>query len=239
MNGYEFKAAADGKAVLYVYESIGEDFFGEGLTAKTFADDLKKIGNVKELNIRINSIGGNVFEARAMASLLKDHKAKKIVDIDGICASAATYIACTGHTVRIAADGMYMVHPPAGFVMGTATDMRKTASILDTVQAGMVEIYSKRTGKDADAIAAMIHEETWMTAEQTVENGFADSIAEPMKLAAKADLSKYPNHKLPFTIPDAVKDKVILLDKPETPILDALKERVARMNVKLEMAAVR
>jgi ATP-dependent Clp protease protease subunit len=222
-------------ATIYVYEAIGEDWMGEGLTAKTFADDVSKIGNVKEINVRINSPGGNVWDARAMASTLRSHKAKKIVDIDGICASAATYLACVGDRVNIAADGVYMVHPPSGFSVGTANEMRKAADMLDVIQRGMVEIYTNRTRKTSLEIETWINAETWMDAQQAVANGFADATTEARRMTAKADLSKYHDKKLPFTIPDQFKSKIQIVDNAAKAESDALREQLARNRQKLVM----
>lgn len=222
-------------ATIYIYEPIGEDWMGEGLTAKAFAEDVTKIGNVKEINLRINSPGGNVWDARAMASTLRSHKAKKVVDIDGICASAATYLACVGDRVNIASDGVYMVHPPAGFSVGTAAEMRKTADMLDVIQRGMVEIYMNRTRKSALEIETWINAETWMTAQQAVDNGFADATTDARRMTAKADLSKFHNGKLPFTIPDEFKSKIQIIDAAAKAESDALREQLARNRSKLAM----
>jgi ATP-dependent Clp protease protease subunit len=211
MNGFEFKNAKDGKATLYVYENIGESWFSEDpLTAKRFSDELKALGSVKEINVRINSVGGSVFDARAMASQLRDHPAKIVVDIDGVCASAATYIACVGSECRIAPDGVYMVHLPSGICVGTADEMRKSADALDVILNGMMEVYTSRTKKPAKEIRSLVDAETWMTPEQALEHGFVDKISEnPMRLAASAERSKFANMTLPFrNLPDSLKERV-------------------------------
>lgn len=236
MNGYEIKNATDKSATIYIYEQIGEDWMGDGLTAKAFAEDLKKLGNVKELNIRINSVGGSVFEARAMASQLRDHPARKIVDIDGVCASAATYLACAGNEVRIAEDGVYMIHPPQGFAMGAAVDMRKTAEILDTIETGMVTIYARRTGKEEKEIAKLIEAETWMDATAAKEMGFVDSVSEPRKMTAKLDLAKTPGNRMPFRkMPDSAKPRIEVANAGKTPGLDTARDAAARMGMRLAM----
>lgn len=242
MNGFEIKNAKGGKATIYVYQDIGEDWFSEdGLTARRFADELKALGDVLEINVRINSPGGSVFDARAMASLLRGHPARVEVDIDGICASAATYIACVGETCRIAEDGIYMIHPPLGVCVGSATEMEKTAEMLDVIQNGMVEIYSKRSGRDAKEIGKLIDAETWMDAEQAVELGFCDSISATRQMSATADARKLPRGRLPFRkMPEKVKDRIKLehVGKPSRPAYDAARERLAAMNREISMAAV-
>src|SRR6185369_13034984 len=90
-SGYRMLAKGKDNAEIYLYGVIGGDWFGEGVTAKQFADDLKKLGNVKTIDLRINSEGGSVFDGKAMYSLLNEHPAKVVTHIDGLAASAASF----------------------------------------------------------------------------------------------------------------------------------------------------
>jgi ATP-dependent Clp protease protease subunit len=213
---YRFENAA-GTPRLYIYEDIGESWFAEDpLTSKRFAEDLEALGKVKEINVRINSPGGSVFDARAMASLLRDHPARIVVDIDGVCASAATYIACMGDECRIAEDGVYMIHNPNGICVGEAADMLKTAEALNVVREGMVGMYARRTKQKPEKIGELLDAETWMTAQEAKEYGFVDSVTDqPMKLAASVNRAKLSNMTLPYKIPDAMKDHVKVAGETE------------------------
>lgn len=197
MKTYELNAKGD-TATLYVYDIIGEDFFSDdALTAKRFADDLAAIGKVKEINVRINSPGGSIFDARAMASLLKAHPANIVVDIDGICASAATYIALAGDERRMAFDGTFMVHKPAGMMFGTADDMRKEAEVLDKLEEAIVATYVDATGRDVKEISKLVQNETWMSGEEALNLGFVHELTGQKAMQPSVNLAGMPYQNVP------------------------------------------
>ncbi len=184
-NGYRVVAnKASNSAEIYVYGVIGGDWFGEGVTAKQFADDLKALGNVKTIDLRINSEGGSVFDGKAMYSLLNEHKAKIIVHVDGLAASAASFLAMAGDEIEIAEGGFVMIHNAYMIAMGDAREMRRSADMLDTVNNTIIDVYAARTKGDRKAIATMMDDETWMTGAEAVKNGFADRMVENLKVAA-------------------------------------------------------
>jgi len=190
--------AAD-RAEIYLYGVIGGDWFGDGVTAKQFADDLKALGSVKTIDLRINSEGGSVFDGKAMYSLLVEHKAKVITHIDGLAASAASFIAMAGDEIEIAEGGFVMIHNAWLFAMGDARELRRTADLLDTVNKTILDVYVGRTKGDAAAIARMMDAETWMTSAEAVANGFADRMVDNLKVAASV---KHPERfsKLPAAL---------------------------------------
>lgn len=167
------KATGKKKGEIYVYEQIGEGWFG-GITAKSFQKSMEEIKNVEELAIYINSPGGNVFDGVAIYNMIKRHEAKsKKVYIDGIAASIASIIALAGNERIIASNGMFMIHDPWGFAMGRAEDMRKQAESLDKVRGVLLQTYVDRTtAKEAD-LDKWMSEETWMDADEALERGFA------------------------------------------------------------------
>jgi ATP-dependent Clp protease protease subunit len=184
-SGYRVVAnKANDSAEIYVYGVIGGDWFGEGVTAKQFADDLKALGNVKTIDMRINSEGGSVFDGKAMYSLLNEHKAKKIVHIDGLAASAASFLAMAGDEIEIAEGAFVMIHNAYTIAMGDARELRRSAEMLDTVNNTIIDVYAARTKGDRKKIAQMMDDETWMTGAEAVENGFADRMVENLKVAA-------------------------------------------------------
>ena len=118
---YQINAKQDHAEIL-LYEEIGETFFGEGVSAKDFVLELQKL-SVKNIDLRINSLGGNVFDGFAIHNALKSHKAKITVFIDGIAASIASVIAMSGDVVKMPENAMMMVHDPLSCSLGTAALM--------------------------------------------------------------------------------------------------------------------
>lgn len=176
--------AAANAADLYIYGSIGGDWMGEGITARQFADDLKKIGAVATLNVRINSEGGSVFDGRTMHTLLTDHKARKVVHVDGLAASAASFLAMAGDEIQIARGAFMMVHNSAIVTFGGADDLRRTADLLDSVNATIRDTYVARSGATAEKVKAWMDAETWFTGPEAVAAGLADKVVADMKVAA-------------------------------------------------------
>ena len=177
---------------IWLYDQVGEGFFG-GMSAKTFNDELNKLGKVDTINLRINSPGGSVFDGVAIYNTLKRHPARLEVDVDGIAASIASVIAMAGDEIRMAANAMLMVHNPMGFSMGGSDEMRKTADLLDQIKGTIVDTYAKRTGEIDGVISQMMDDETWMTAAQAVQLGFADVVTDEQRIAASYnfDFSKF------------------------------------------------
>lgn len=197
-NWYSITAKADKTAEILIYEQIGEDFFGDGVSAKGFATELKALGDLDEITVRINSPGGDVFDGNAIFNILRAHKAKIIVAIDGIAASIASVIAMAGDKIIMPENAMMMIHDPSGFAMGTADEMRKMSDALDKIKTSLVAAYSGKANIDDAQIIDMMTDETWLTAAEAVEMGFADEVAEPVRLAANFDLSmfKHPPQNL-------------------------------------------
>lgn len=179
---YSVKAKADAGEIC-LYDIIGAGWFG-GISATQFAVDLKALGPVKTIDLRINSDGGDVFEGRAIAARLNEHSARIVVHVDGLAASIASIIAMTGDEIRMA-DGSYMmIHNAAGGCLGGAEDMERMAGLLRSVDGTLVDTYVAHTGNTAAAVQAWMEAETWFTAKEAVANGFADIVDEPVKAAA-------------------------------------------------------
>jgi ATP-dependent Clp endopeptidase proteolytic subunit ClpP len=185
---YEFRGQATG-AEIVIYDEIG----AFGIPAKAFLDELKALGPIAELTVRINSPGGSVFDGVAIYNALKRHDAAITVWIDGIAASIASMIAMAGDEIVMPENAMLMLHDPAGFVMGTAADMRAMAEALDRMKAGMVAAYRDKSGRDEPEIEALMREESWLSAEEAVALGLADRVEQPVRMAARFDLSRFRN----------------------------------------------
>lgn len=177
---YSIKAKGTGHAEILIYEEIG----GWGISARRFANDLKALGDISRIDLRIHSPGGDVFEGMAIYNLLDSHPATVDVYIDGLAASMASVIAMAGDTIYMPENAMMMVHKPWGIQGGDADEMRRYAELLDKVEDNLVSAYVKKTGKTADEIKALLKDETWMGGREAVAAGFADKITESLTAAA-------------------------------------------------------
>lgn len=185
--GYRVVAKGKDAADIYIYGIIGQDFWGDGVSAKQFATDLKGLGNaVKTINLRINSEGGDVFAGKAIYTLLQGHDAKIIVHIDGLAASAASFVAMAGDEIRIAEGAFVMIHNAWTVAMGGAEDFRRTADLLETVNSTIISVYEARTKQDPKQLKKWMDAEKWFTGPEALEHGFADKLVENVKAVASA-----------------------------------------------------
>lgn len=173
---------------MFIYDDIGPAWMGM-IDASSVMQAMKEMPQDAPMTVRINSAGGSVDEAIAIFNLLQRHKAGVHVAIDSIAASAASYIAMVGQKITIAKGGIIMIHSPWTLAMGNAVELRKTADLLDKYEDRIFSAYMERTnGKYSDdEMRQMLADETWMSADEAVEHGFADSIeniiAEPVMIA--------------------------------------------------------
>lgn len=209
---FEIRNKSATKAEIIIYEQIGESFWGGGISAKSFSEELKKLDpSVNEITVRINSPGGDVFDGIAIYNRLKQHKAKVIVCIDGLAASIASVIALAGDEIQMGEGALFMVHLPWTMAMGNRNDLENTINRLVDVEDQLVRIYKNKTGMDSTEIKKMLEQETWMDADQALDMGFVDTkVEETVPIAAavmdKAGwINKRPKMK---TQDDVVKSKV-------------------------------
>ena len=222
---YTIRARSSGTEVL-IYDEIG----AYGVTAKGFLAELGALPDDAAIDLRLNSPGGSVFDAVAIYNAIKRHVGEITVWIDGIAASAASYIAMAGDTIVMPENAFLMIHDPSGLVMGTAEDMRSTAEALDKVKGSLIQGYASKSGKPDDEIAALMAAETWLDAKDALDFGFIDRIAEPVKLAASFDVARFRN------APPEVVDAASEPDEPAIPEPQA--ERVADANTQPDLAKV-
>ena len=200
---YTIRARASGAEVL-IYDEIG----AYGVTAKGFLAELGAMANDAAIDLRLNSPGGSVFDAVAIFNALKRHSGEITVWIDGIAASAASYIAMAGDSVVMPQNAFLMIHDPSGLVVGTAEDMRSTAEALDKVKGSLIQGYAAKSGKPDGEIAALMAAETWLDAEEALALGLIDRIAEPVKLAASFDIARFRNAPAELTTAALETDEV-------------------------------
>ena len=181
--------ARDGAAEVLIYDEIG----AYGVSAKGFLAELGALPDDTAIDLRLNSPGGSVFDAVAIHNALGRHAGSVTVWIDGIAASAASYVAMAGDAIVMPENAFLMIHDPSGLVMGTAADMRDMAGTLDKIAAGMLRGYAARSGKTEDEIAALMAAETWFSAAEALDAGLATQLAEPVRIAASFDIARFRN----------------------------------------------
>jgi ATP-dependent Clp protease, protease subunit len=185
---YAIRARATGAEVA-IYDEIG----AHGVSAKGFLAELGALPDAAPIDLRLNSPGGSVFDAVAIHNALKRHEGPVTVWIDGIAASAASYVAMAGDEIVMPENAFLMIHDPAGLVVGTADDMRAMAEALDKVKGSLVAGYAAKSGRAADEIAALMTAETWFDAKDALDAGLATRIAEPVRMAARFDIARFRN----------------------------------------------
>ncbi len=198
-------------AEILIYDVIGKDFWGDGISAKEFAEEVSAL-DVGTINIRINSPGGAVFEGTSIYNSLVGHPARITVAIDGMAASIASVIAMAGDHISMAENAMMMIHDPYGLSIGTAEDHRKQADMQDKAKHIIVKTYQNHVEKDEQELSDMMSEETWMTADEALEHGFVHEVTSAMKMAASYDKRILKNYA---HVPDGLMDVVSIKPEPK------------------------
>lgn len=168
---YNLKAAADKTPVLSIFDDIG----AYGVSAKSFLNDLRTVTTDE---------GGCGNKARLAAMCLRAWpsttacapRVKRSTSKCWALRRVASLVAMAGDTIEMPENAFMMIHNPWGFAMGGADEMRNTADVLDKIGTGLVSTYAKRTGKTDPEITALLDAETWMTAQEAVDAGFATSV---------------------------------------------------------------
>ena len=219
---FEVVAKADTNEVeIFLYDHIvsseDEAEWWGGVAPESFVKAVYGVDKDATIHLRINSPGGSVFAARAMEQALRDHKGSVIVHIDGLAASAATFIAMAGDEVIMAKGAMFMIHKAWTGMWGNANDLRKEADLLDKIDGTLAETYASKTGKALDQVSSWMAEETWFTAAEALEHGFATSIAETEAKAGAWNLSAYdkapkPKAHTPEAVPEPKTEPATISD---------------------------
>jgi len=186
---FEIEAMGNESATIYLYDAI-DPYFGVG--AKEFNKELAAL-NVGEINLRINSPGGDVFDGRAIQSALIEHPANVIVHIDGLAASAATTVALAGNERQISPGAFFMIHKGWTLNIGNADEFMKTASLLNKVDAAIAMDYANIANMSNDEALRLMSDETWYSADEALATGFVDKIKDGTSAKNNFDLSAYKN----------------------------------------------
>lgn len=171
----ENAAAEADAAELYIYDVIGEDWWG-GVSASMVTEAVMGI-TADTINVHLNSPGGDVFEAHAIYNVLLNHSATINMLVDGVAASAASYVAQAGDTIVMASNASMMIHDAIGMTYGNEADHLAQADMLGKQSNIIAGIYSDRAGGTVDQWRDAMRVETWYTADEAVAAGLATSVA--------------------------------------------------------------
>lgn len=213
-NYFQMKATNNVAQIDIFGDIVSEKWFDEETSATSFRDALKELGDVSTINLSINSGGGSVFDGIAIYNMLKSHKATVNVYIEGLAASIASVIAMAGDTITMRSGSMMMVHMPWTLSQGNAEEMRRTADTLEKTGDSIVDIYSERTGISSDDIRNIMNDETWLSAEEAVEQGWATKLDKKeavMNSVPKEILGRFSN--VPKNVLERVEKKTLSQDR--------------------------
>jgi ATP-dependent Clp endopeptidase proteolytic subunit ClpP len=188
---------------ILLYGDIGASMWGDGISEKDFKDALNKLpATCKEIQLRVNSPGGQVFSGMTIYELIKaeKNKGRKVVAyVDGLAASIASVIILAADEIIVGDGSMLMWHKPSVGCAGNASDFERMINILDKIEDQMINIYAKKTGMNKLEIANMLAAETWITSQEALDMGLADSsfaACDQLHIAAKF-IERTPFNKKP------------------------------------------
>lgn len=198
-------------AEIYIYDPVGDSIWEERTSAKSLSQKINAL-DVDELHVFINSPGGDAWDGLAIMNALRRHRARVIVTIDALAASAASVIAMAADHLVMNRGAEMMIHDPWTWADGNAEDFRKLADMLDKLSDSYAAAYAARAGGKAAAWRDLMRAETWFTAQEAVSAGLADEAADAPAAAAHFDLSNFryqgraqaptPCNKLPASEPE-------------------------------------
>lgn len=180
------RAARDGDNSISIFDVIGADYWGDGVTASRIAGALRSL-NGADVTVNINSPGGDMFEGLAIYNLLREYEGRVTVKVLGLAASAASIIAMAGDDVQIGRGAFLMIHNCWVYAMGNRHDLAQIAADMEPFDNAMSDIYQARSGLDADTIGKMMDGETYIGGSDAVAKGFADSLLSADEIADDDD----------------------------------------------------
>lgn len=182
---WKWNAQAAGESELIIEGVIAsESWYEDDVTPKMFRDELKE--HPGDVTVRVNSPGGDVSAGISIYNMLNEHEGNVTIKVDGLAASIASLIAMAGDKIVMLPGSMMMVHNPWTFAAGNADDMAQVVEMLEKTGESMIPIYSARTGQSEEKIKELLKAETWLTAQDAVDLGFADEAIEPKTSLADA-----------------------------------------------------
>lgn len=196
----------DNEATIYLYGDIGGWF---GIDSQEFIKEFNTL-DAKTIHLRVDSGGGDIFSARAIKTAIMQHKSKVIAHIDGLAASAASFLVMGADEIEIVDGGFMMIHNALSFldifgyfnlkaIDDLMTSLDKEKSLQEKINQTIANDYAKKTGKEAAEYIQLMDDETWFTADEALENGLVDRVYNGETVEGKYDLSVYNN------VPDKLK----------------------------------
>lgn len=190
-------ASNQDEATIYLYDMIVSDdltaeWYG-GVSPQAFVKALANV-TAKTIHLRINSPGGDVFAARSIEQALREHPSNIVAHIDGVAASAASFLAMAADEIVMNEGAFLMIHKASTLAYGNSDSLLETANLLHKIDESLINTYAKRSGKGIEDIAQWMSDETWFSAEEAITQGFADRIHDgsaPVK--NEWDMSAYKN----------------------------------------------
>lgn len=204
-------AAKAGKAEIFIYDEIGGSWDGSGITMKDFAEQVKALGDVSEMTIRINTVGGSLYVGLGMYHILSAHPARKVAIVEGLSASAGTLPQLACDEIQIPENSYVMIHNPMTFAFGDSEEILRTAAVLEQQTKDVAKLYSDRTKLSVEEVRKLMDAETWMNGREAVAKGFGTVLVANKTVAACADLSHFKN------VPEALKSKEPPMTTSATP----------------------
>lgn len=238
-NSPAFEVRLAGDAVeLDIMDYIGDGMMSSGVTAKAVRDALKPHKSAKSISVTINSPGGSAWDGIGIYNLLKQHKGSVNVRVVGLAASAASIIAMAGDEIEMDEGAFIMIHNASTIAFGTSKEMDEMSAFLTKLDGELADIYAARTGGDAATIKEQMDDETWLTAEEAVADGFATSV---IKAKSKAAACFDPSFlKLMNNAPGDVAERFFNPKKEDKPMATDTKvdaQNVADVQAKLDTAS--
>ncbi len=230
-NFYSFEKNTDTSADLYIYGDITSYEWDESdVSAFGFKKDLDNLGDVSEINVHINSYGGSTFQGLAIYNLLKQHKATINVYVDGIAASSASIIAMAGDKIFMPKTSLIMIHNCWTYVAGNAKELRKTAEDMEKLATAYREAYLSKIKISEEELNKLLDEETYLTADECIEKGFADEIIE---LRENTEINQYASMNI-LKLVNKLKEKNKQEEKIELneEVIDKLAKKITNQLIK-------
>ena len=222
---YNIAPKGETEAEISIYGTIG----AKGISSKQFTEDLKKLGDVNVIHVRIDSPGGSINDGHVIYNALERHPAKVITHIDGQAFSMGSVISQVGDVRKMAVNAMFMIHNPSTITMGDADSLRKDADRLDTLKALLANAYS-RSHYSAEELTELMDATTYMTADEALKAGFIDEIESGFRAAA-CDYQEMAD-EMGFTIPA---DKQLAVRDIQIEALDNVASELAgKLDAKVE-----
>jgi ATP-dependent Clp protease, protease subunit len=196
---FQNSVESNGQELILEGPIASESWWGDEVTPQEFREELKNHTSDK-LTVVLNSGGGDVFAGLSIYNALRELDAEVTIRVDGLAASIASIIAMAGDKVIMSPGSLMMIHRPSVFAAGNVDDLDKAKDLLLKIEESITPIYTEKTGLSGEKIAEMLEAETWMSAEEAVELGFADEVIKTEKASLKATIQNALNGNFAYSM---------------------------------------